>query len=129
MPGRAGFIAGLGLGAVLLVSGCRSAQKQPSDASDWVTLGAPAPVSSNSTRGLEVQMWIMDNTDHAIAHALGAYDIETDVIDEQERLRWRAHGMRWCAVPMDEVLGVLGSLRPIQPVRVQWLGEFPRWRP
>ncbi len=123
------FIAALGLGALLCAPGCRASKGQGALQSDWVTLGAPPPVSSNSTRGLEVQMWIMDNTEHAVARALGEFDTQSEVIDEDERQRWRANGYRWCVVPVDRVLDVLGTLRPIQPVRVQWLGEFPQWRP
>lgn len=113
---------------IVLLAGCRNAQ-QSAPAAEWVTLGAPAPISSNSTRGLEVQMWIVDNTDHAVHRLLMPYDTVSGVFDESERQRWRAWGLRWCVVPIAEVNALLSALRPVQPARVQWLGEFTQWRP
>lgn len=116
------------LALFVLLAGCRNAQESK-PAAEWVTLGAPAPISSNSTRGLEVQMWIVDNTDHAVHRALMPYDTVSGVIDERERIRWKEWGLRWCVVPIAEVNALLSGLRPVQPARVQWLGEFTQWRP
>ncbi|MCA9303973.1 MAG: hypothetical protein KC996_07625 [Phycisphaerales bacterium] len=128
MPGkRASILSVLALAFVLC--GCRNARRPAQDAADWVTLGAPAPISSNATRGLEVQMWIMDNTDSAVQRVLAPYDTVSGVLDERDRLHWGDWGLRWCVVPIGEVKGVLAGLSPVQPARVQWLGEFGDWRP
>ena len=131
MPGKHGpTLCSVLLACAVGLVGCRQTAEPPErDAADWVTLGAPAPISSNATRGLEVQMWIMDNTDSVVQRALAPYDTVSGVLDERERLRWRDWGLRWCVVPIGEVGAVLADLQPVQPARVQWLGEFTQWRP
>ena len=126
---RSYILSLLAMGGLLVCAGCRGAKPPARDAADWVTLGAPAPISSSATRGLEVQMWIMDNTDSVVQRALAPYDTVSAVLDERDRLHWGDWGLRWCVLPIGEVKRVLAGLQPVQPARVQWLGEFTEWRP
>ncbi len=91
-------------------------------------LGASAPIDSGSTRGLEVRLWVVDDTHWDAARALSA-GLSTEMPIEPERIeRWSDWGFRIVAIPVDRVDGFLGQLRPVQPISVQWLGEFGHWR-
>lgn len=113
--------------AVLCAGGCSSGG---ADASDGIEFSpgnnAPAPIDSASTRGLEVRLWVVDDTDWSAARLLA--DQAGTLIDEQTRARWADWGFRLVAIPVDEVDGLLEGLRPVQPINVQWLGEFGKWR-
>ncbi len=100
-------------------------------------LDAGAPIDSGSTRGLEVRLWVVDDTDRAAARGLTPYiddfeevsgDGRSDPISARTRSRWSDWGFRIITIPMDQVEGFLGQLRPVQPISVQWLGEFGHWR-
>ncbi len=100
-------------------------------------LEPPAPIDSGSMRGLEVRMWVVDDTDRAVARGLVSsmddsqglsVDVRPDPISLQTRSRWGDWGFRIITIPMDQVDGFLGQLRPVQPISVQWLGEFGHWR-
>ncbi len=130
MLGKGRVISGLlCLLCAVSVLGCKNTPKEPTLPGDWVSLGAPRPVSSNATRGLEVQMLVVKNTDYAVARALAPFDELAGMVSESDRALWRDWGFRWCVVPIGEVNGFLAKLIPIQPVQVQWLGEFSQWRP
>jgi hypothetical protein len=99
--------------------------------------GAPAPMNSAATRGLEVRLLVVDDTDWAGPRGLLAYlddpaqssaDAQSNPIDAKTIARWNDWGYRVLALPIDQVDGFLGGLRPIQPTNVQWLGEFGNWR-
>ncbi len=104
---------------------------------DLRDLGRLASIDSGSTRGLEVRLWVVDDTDWAVARSLVPYlddfegvsrDGHADPLWVQTRSRWSDWGFRTIMIPMDQVEGFLGQLRPVQPISVQWLGEFGHWR-
>lgn len=86
----------------------------------------PAPIDSVSTRGLEVRLWVVDDTYWSASRALLPY-VEAGSSDESIE-RWADWGFRLVRVPIQDVQGVLDSLRPVQPINTQWLGEFGQWR-
>lgn len=113
------------------LSGCQSGRGDL--ASDEMTLGtigdAPAPIDSVSTRGLEVRLWVVDDTDWAALRLLREYTaIEPNPIKSQDIEAWADWGFRLVAMPIGDVDGFLGSLRSVQANNVQWLGEFGQWR-
>ena len=88
----------------------------------------PAPIDSASTRGLEVRLWVVDDSQWSTARALYPYaQGETSGLDQSFE-QWERWGFRFVRVPIDEVQGFLDGLRPVQPTNVQWLGEFGQWR-
>lgn len=116
---------------VLCAHGCNSTGGNRS--SDSVELAGgrdgPSPIDSASTRGLEIRLWVVDDTDWAAARLLSAYTNDaSNQIDDASALQWSDWGLRLVAVPMDEVQGFLDALTPVQPINVQWLGEFGSWR-
>ena len=122
------LLSGAMCAAVLCAGGCKSAGG--AGVSDGIEFApgtnAPAPIDSASTRGLEVRLWVVDDTDWTAARLLA--DRVGTLIDEQTRARWADWGFRLVAIPVDEVDGLLEGLRPVQPINVQWLGEFGKWR-
>lgn len=120
--------------------GCRVIRYYfPSDEIEIATddprvLRSPEPINSVSTRGLEVRLWVVDDTDWAAARSLSLYlgENQSGQIDNPilaaDSERWADWGFRLIAVPIDEVEGFLDTLRPVQPISVQWLGEFGQWR-
>ncbi len=113
---------------------------------------APAPMDSASTRGLEVRLWVVDDTDWTAARMLLGYvqsdqssviepvlnpdtnpiakpELLVDPISMQDLARWSDWGFRLITIPVGEVQGFLDTLDPVQPTNVQWLGEFAGWRP
>ncbi len=92
--------------------------------------GGPSPIDSASTRGLEIWLWVVDDTDWTSARLLSPYLSDaTGQIDDASASMWSDWGLRLVAVPIDEVQGFLDALTPVQPINVQWLGEFGSWRP
>ena len=113
--------------AVLCAGGCSSGGADASDGIEFAPgNNAPSPIDSASTRGLEVRLWVVDDTDWTAARLLA--DRAGALIDEQTRARWADWGFRLVVIPVDEVDGLLDGLRPVQPINVQWLGEFGKWR-
>ena len=115
--------------------------------SDQIELGsgdatgfdAPEPIDSVSTRGLEVRLWVVDDTDWTAPRLLASLmdheqtggqtgEQANEVISEADRKQWAQWGMRLLAIPVNEIDGLLAGLRPVQPINVQWLGEFGKWR-
>jgi len=102
-------------------------------------LRTPEPINSVSTLGLEVRLWVVDDTDRTAARLLSSYE-RTDGIDYSTpsptpspippamAQSWSQWGFRLIAIPIDEVEGFLDTLIPIQPISVHWLGEFGKWR-
>jgi len=53
---------------------------------------------------------------------------EASPIDPRAMAQWSDWGFRFIPVPIELIEEFLGSLRPVQPINVQWLGEFTQWR-
>ena len=130
--------------AVVCAPGCRVVgfffpSEQIEIATDpSIQSGAPAPVDSASTRGLEVRLWVVDDTAWTATRLLQSQIEQSQELDETSQFnsigddaqsRWNAWGFRVVMIPVDQVQGFLGALRPLQPTNVQWLGEFGQWRP
>ncbi|MBL4699184.1 MAG: hypothetical protein JKX70_10160, partial [Phycisphaerales bacterium] len=105
---------------------------------------APEPINSVSTRGLEVRLWVVDDTHWAAPRKLLGYlhpqgddefnnessvsSLGANTLTQAINPQWAQWGFRFVAVPIGEVDEFLGALRPVQPINVQWLGEFGQWR-
>jgi|GEM_PF-1459970 len=110
------------------------------------TLEGGSFVESGNDRGLEIRMWVVDDTNWDGPRALMPYvqmpdldsgmdaigaDVGSQIespIDAQTIERWKRWGFRLVLVPTDEIDSVLNALRPVQPISNQWLGEFGQWR-
>ncbi|MEX0876182.1 MAG: hypothetical protein WD114_01875 [Phycisphaerales bacterium] len=145
--GRAGLLLRLAV-AVLLASaiaglpGCRVIKKwfNPADEVELTGERAGPAVASSSPgtgdrQGLEVRLLVVDDTRYDAPRLLnelsggddGANE-DGEGIDAATRQRWGAWGLRLVSIPRESVDSMLGELRPVQPVSVQWLGEFGAWR-
>ena len=110
------------------------------------TLEGGSLIESGNDRGLEIRMWVVDDTNWDGPRALRPYvqmpdsdsgmdamgadagpQIESP-IDAQTIERWKRWGFRLVLVPINEIDTVLKALRPVQPISNQWLGEFGQWR-
>lgn len=101
----------------------------PSDQIELASDAPPAPIDSASTRGLEIRLWVVDDTDWSSARMLMPYqDDPNDIFDDAIAGVWADWGFRLVALPIEQVQGFLDALTPVQPSNVQWLGEFGRWR-
>ncbi|MGV6814264.1 MAG: hypothetical protein ACWA5W_04540 [Phycisphaerales bacterium] len=126
----------------LLLLGCASATKNtPSDQIELgrgggggltqeLADGSLGTIETDSARGLEIRLWVVDDTQWDALRLLNEYtESQSTSIREQDRQRWADWGFRLVAMPVDEVDGFLGALRTVQPKNIQWLGEFNAWRP
>jgi hypothetical protein len=122
--------------ATMSMPGCRVVRLfLPSDQIELASDDAspPSPIDSSSTRGLEVRLWVVDDTEYDAPRALADIlstegESETSPIDPRAMTQWSDWGFRVIPVPIELIEEFLGSLRPVQPVNVQWLGEFAQWR-
>ncbi|MBM92897.1 MAG: hypothetical protein CMJ35_15005 [Phycisphaerae bacterium] len=108
---------------------------------DEAELGDPQPtnlvsdasiVNRETRQGLEVRLLVVDDTNYDTARALRGIEAASagsGPVDAQTRALWSRWGFRIVAVPLDQLDTTLGSLRPVRPLSVQWLGEFGAWRP
>lgn len=128
----------LSLGVVLVgASGCKAVRKWLSPA-EGVELASPDAVSTvneatlsdpQARRGLEVRMLVVDDTDYDAPRLLRAFDaLPASAIGVDVQERWARWGFRVVEIPVDQLDSTLGSLTPVRPVSVQWLGEFGGWR-
>ncbi|MDF1808257.1 MAG: hypothetical protein P1U42_01025 [Phycisphaerales bacterium] len=141
-------IASLLVGSMFFSSGCKvvkffapAERIELASVEDGSVTGAPLPIDSASTRGLEIRLWVVDDTTWDATRLLNSYQFSEDVVDEnsssshqspfqsKDLLDWREWGYRIVAIPVDEVQGFLDQLTPVQTTKVQWLGEFAQWRP
>jgi hypothetical protein len=130
----------LAAGALLCAPGCKAVRKWFSPA-EQVELSPGDPFSTvkdatlsdpESRRGLEVRMLVVDDTDYDAPRMLRSMLAQAQggpVIDQGTRERWSAWGFRMVEIPMSQLDAALGTLTPVRPVSVQWLGEFGAWRP
>lgn len=117
-------------GSLTLLTGCASPQQAPQPRGPD-TARPPIALTgafAENQAGLEIQWWtITDRGDGALARALAPY--ETDPVPMPERVRdnWRRNGLRFVAIPVDEVAAALGSLPLEDKVNRIWLGQTPGW--
>lgn len=127
------------VGVVLGAPGCRVVRFFfPSDEIELASPGeeviqSPSSIDASSNRGLEIFLWVVDDTHWDAPRMLAPYldpeaGKEPSPLGQAELLRWADWGFRLIAVPIEDVDGVLGGLNPVQPINVQWLGEFGQWR-
>jgi len=134
-------MSAMALGALLMVCapGCKVFRYYfPSDeielAQDQPRASQPLPpISTDTDRGLEVRLWVVDDTEWSAPRALLPFVNELisgdqGTPDESLRSQWADWGFRIVALPIGRMDGFLDSLRPVQPITEQWLGEFSQWR-
>tara|TARA_R110002072_G_scaffold42064_9_gene117838 strand:+ start:133340 stop:134449 length:1110 start_codon:yes stop_codon:yes gene_type:complete len=99
------------------------------------TIEGGSLIESGNDRGLEIRMWVVDDTNWDGPRALMPFvqmpgaDLQIESpLDAQTVERWQGWGFRLVLVPTDEIDTVLNALRPVQPISNQWLGEFGQWR-
>lgn len=122
------FVCGLSLAASGALPGCKAVRKWFAPADDVGLAESPAVTGTSplERQGLGVQMLVVDDTDYDAPRALRGYPALRDTAIQS---RWSSWGFRIIEVPVGDVEMVLASLRAVQPVSVQFMGEFGNWRP
>lgn len=125
---RVSVACGLVLGLSLALPGCKAVRKwfPPADEIEIAQEQATATPDAVGREGLGVRLLVVDDTDYDAPRALRGYP---GLRDESVRSRWARWGFRIVEVPVGDVDAILGSLRPVQPISVQFMGEFGHWRP
>lgn len=119
---------GLALTAIPALSGCKAVRKWFSP-TDQIELGVVETLEEGEAlnrQGLGIQLLVVDDTGYDAPRALRAYP---PLRDERVESTWARWGFRVVEVPVDDVDPILSSLRTVQPVSIQFLGEFGGWRP
>lgn len=133
------LVAVLCAGVMVCAPGCKVVQFFfPADeielaSNDTGGIESPSSIESSSSRGLEILLWVVDDTDWTAARLLSPYldrsqQAGISPVSESDESRWADWGFRLVAVPIEDVDKVLEQLSPVQPINVQWLGEFGQWR-
>ncbi len=125
---RVTLACGLALTLSAAPSGCKAVRKWFAPA-EGITLGeadaAPVP-APRERQGLGVHLLVVDDTDYDAARALRDY---APLRDASVQSRWARWGFRVVEVPVGDVEMLISSLRAVQPMSVQFMGEFGHWRP
>lgn len=125
---RVALACGLALALSAAPAGCKAVRKWFAPA-EGIALGDPdaAPASSPRERqGLGVRLLVVDDTDYDAARSLRGY---APLRDASVQSRWARWGFRVVEVPVGDVEMLISSLRAVQPMSVQFMGEFGHWRP
>lgn len=125
---RVSLACGLAFGLSAAPLGCKAVRKWFAPA-EGIALGEPdaAPVSTPRERqGLGVRLLVVDDTDYDAARALRGH---APLRDASVQSRWARWGFRVVEVPVGDVEMLISSLRAVQPMSVQFMGEFGHWRP
>ena len=77
--------------------------------------------------GLEVAVWTCDDTAFAASRVLARYESRPVPISVGERAAWRQRGIRFVAVPVEEIDALARSTRPLSPVQRQRFGQLTSW--
>jgi hypothetical protein len=122
------LLCGLTLACAAALPGCKAVRKWffPSDQIELGTVETLEEGESLERQGLGIQLLVVDDTGYDAPRALRAYP---PIGDEAVALSWARWGFRVVQVPVEEVNPILASLRTVQPVSDQFLGEFSGWRP
>ena len=149
MSNRTSHFVRLGLLAVMaagvVVPGCRAIDRiklwlnpsdeieltgEPAVRVDPVEVSASARDRAPERLGLEVRMMVVDDTGYDAPRLLSELEsVGNAEIDDQTRSSWERWGFRMIEVPLEQLDPLLDALTPIQPLSVQWMGEFGNWRP
>jgi hypothetical protein len=115
------------LGSAIVAPGCKHITKSDDVSTEGIEIiDAESNVASSDRRGIDVQLMVVDDTDYDTPRALHTHQ---GLQDDLVRSRWAQWGFRLVEVPRSDIESLLGSLRPVQPVSVKWMGEFGQWRP
>lgn len=86
-------------------------------------------VSLPAETGLEIQLWIVDDSRGSIGRTLAPVARGPIPISKSLSDRWRAAGLRLVAVPAADLERIRGLLPPAGPSQKQSLGMVPDWTP
>ncbi len=119
---------------VAAVGGCRGRWRaRAPEAPAGEVVGAPpvtAPLeTARGPRGLEVQLWVVDDLGGQVAAVLAGLDEPALALDAGDARRWRDSGLRVVGLPAGQVDHVRSQLQLAAPVRREWLGQVLAWRP
>ena len=122
------FSCAFALACVPALSGCRGSGTwfNPSNEIELNTIETAESSAPSDRQGLGIRLLVIDDTNYDAPRALRAYP---QLRDERVRESWSRWGFRIVEVPIDDIDPVLDSFRPVQPVSVQFMGEFGQWRP
>lgn len=119
---------GLALACLPALSGCKAVRKwlAPADAIELTPSESVDSSESTDRQGLGIRLLVVDDTNYDAPRALRAYPM---VRDERVASQWSRWGYRIVEVPVEDIDPMLAALRPVQPISLQFMGEFGNWRP
>lgn len=119
---------GLALAFLPALPGCKAVRKwlAPADAIELTPSESPDSSELTDRQGLGIRLLVVDDTNYDAPRALRAYPM---VRDERVASQWSRWGYRIVEVPVEDIDPMLSSLRPVQPISLQFMGEFGNWRP
>lgn len=116
----------LSLGAMVVLGGCRKWRTPKPGAAVEPVGVVEAPAIG---RGLEIEVWAIEDRGGELARALQGYDEPAAPIDGASARAWRESGFRLVGVPTEELDRLRASMRLVAPVREESLTDATRWRP
>lgn len=119
---------GLSLACLPALWGCKVVRKwfAPADEIELSSIETLDADESLDRQGLGIRLLVVDDTNYDAPRALRAYPA---LRDDRVASAWSRWGFRAVEVPIGDIDPLLAGLRPVQPVSVQFLGEFGEWRP
>lgn len=116
------------LSAVILSSCSSGRSKSPTP--ETLQANVEAPVNSGQAeRGLELRVLTVDDSQNRVAQTLARYQDSDSGIKADDREIWDKWGLRWIALPIEELEAFTNSQEMVQAMQNRWMGELPRWRP
>ncbi len=114
-----------------LAPGCRGRDRgvgadEPSSQRRGPEVVAPEQIAG--PRGLEVQLWVVDDMGGQVASALRGLDEPAASIPPGDARRWRDSGLRVVGVAPERIDALRAELQLAAPVRREWVGQLLAWR-
>lgn len=113
--------------AAMLLAGCGTTLRPMEVRRLPPATGAPAPIVTTASDGLEVYWWISDDTDGAVGAALAAFVDPPQPANEAMRVRWNANGLRMVRLPADQFSDLERLLPVLHSRRKLWVGWVTDW--
>ena len=123
-----GVLVLLGISAAVLASCSSGGSNSQPPATLETSVEAPQ-TSGQAERGLELRVLTVDDSGNRVAKALARFQDSESGIEAEDRAVWDQWGLRWIAVPVDQLDAITNSQQMVQAMQNRWMGELPRWRP
>ena len=114
--------------AATLLCACSLPGSKSTPETDQAPVIEAGQTADPSKRGLELRVLRVDDSENRVANAFARYAQDAGPFEAEDHARWRGWGLRWIAVPMDQLDGLLANQDMTQALQIRQMGEFPQWR-